>query len=374
LLRSPNPNVRESAAAALVEKHSKLIAPYLVEAAGDPSGELRARACRYLLETGTDLEAVVPILAAAASDKDDNVRADAVLAFGRLLGLRSPQQQLANMRGVTLPEIVILQTDRVVGVRRRELTPGLRAQTIKALRLLLKDHVSNTRIAAAVLLAQLGPDPEVYVDLITATGDSEPGVRFAAARALLKVDQTHDGIAVKTLVALIASPDPISDRSAVLDVVKSTSVHVQDQVVAALASRLADVDSTVLPDVIDALVAAGPRAQAALPALERLLNDEDPVRRESAGIAVATIVGKASPRVLAILLRMIDDVALTRESRQSALGRIRELNVADLIEATPILIRQLGSKDPEVRSAALEMLSGIIIDTPAKMPAPTSGQ
>jgi HEAT repeat protein len=117
-----------------------------------------------------------------------------------------------------------------------------------------------------------------------------------------------------------------------------------------------------------------PRAQAALPALERLLDDEDPAHRATAGVAFATIGGKAMPRAIPILLRIIDDLSLAPEWRRSALDKIRELDEAKLVKASPILIRQLASQNLDVRFAAMEMLGGIICDTPAEMPVPTAAK
>ena len=81
-----------------------------------------------------------------------------------------------------------------------------------------------------------------------------------------------------------------------------------------------------------------------------------------------------SPRTIPILLKMIDDLAIAPESRQSALEKIRELNEAELVKATPILIRQLGSKSADVRLTAMGMLGSIIENTPALMPAATSAK
>jgi hypothetical protein len=62
------------------------------------------------------------------------------------------------------------------------------------------------------------------------------------------------------------------------------------------------------------------------------------------------------------------------DRRQRILEWIRELNAPDLAKVTPILIRQLGSKDPQVRTDALEMLGSIVGDFPAEMPALTLGK
>ena len=98
--------------------------------------------------------------------------------------------------------------------------------------------------------------------------------------------------------------------------------------------------------------------------------DEDPAERATAGIAIAAIEGKESERVVPILLKIIDDLAIATENRQAALEKIRELNKAELVKATPILIRQLASPNADVRRTAMEMLGTIIETTPAEMPAP----
>jgi HEAT repeats len=247
----------------------------------------------------------------------------------------------------------------------------LRAACKKALRRLVHDRAGQTRIAAADALALFGPDPDAAADLAAAaTADNERDVRFAAARALLKVSGSNDPSAGRTLVALVSDAEPIGDRSAILDSVMSAGDQVQEQAIAALARLLADVDLSTHGDIVECLAACGPRARAALPVFERLLSDEDPAERAAAGIAIAAIEGKESERVVPILLKMIDDVAIAAENRQAALEKIRELNEAELVKATSILIRQLASRNAEVRRTAIDMLGAIIETTPAEMPAP----
>ncbi len=254
------------------------------------------------------------------------------------------------------------------------MTPDLRARSINALRALLKDKASPTRVAAADALEKLGADEEAAADLVAATGDSDRDVRFAAARALLKINGANDGAAGRTLVALIGSRDPIGDRLSILQAVNSASPEVQNRAIAVLSSLLGEDDLLIHPDVVDCLVAAGPRARPALPALERLLNGKTPEERGIAAIAIARIEGTTSPRTLPTLLRLIEDLAVPLDRRHKTLEWIRELNAPDLAKVTPILIRQLGSKDPQVRMDAMEMLGSIVGDFPAEMPAPTRGK
>src|SRR5277367_1944734 len=51
-LRGDNSREREAAVAALVLRDSRIAVPYLLEAAHDSRGELRAFACRHLVESG----------------------------------------------------------------------------------------------------------------------------------------------------------------------------------------------------------------------------------------------------------------------------------------------------------------------------------
>ena len=138
------------------------------------------------------------------------------------------------------------------------------------------------------------------------------------------------------------------DRSEVLKVLIGISDEAQDQAAAALASLLTApergrvlrvapdqsvdtlatpviAESAVVPDVIDALCSLGTHARPALPALEALLNHDDHILRDSAGLAVVAILGKFNERSIAILVSIIIDEELPRDWRMSAvftLGKI----------------------------------------------------
>ncbi len=245
---------------------------------------------------------------------------------------------------------------------------------ITALRRLLKDRDGTTRVAAAAALELFGPDPETVADLGAATSDTERAVRLAVAQALLKVNGPNDPAASRTLVALVADPEPVADRRAVLDVVLSASIEVQDQVAFALAGLLDDIDVSIDGDVMECLTAMGPKARAAMPAIERLLDRADPVQRAGAAIALATVGAKSTPNVIPNLLKVVGDLSVPVEWRQSALGKIIEIDEAKVVLATPILIEQLASKNVEVRENAVEMLRGIISERPAELPVPAGAK
>jgi HEAT repeat protein len=356
-LESEDSMTRERALAALMRAHSEAVVPYLVKAARDPRREVRALASRHLTETSSNLDVIVPALIAAASDADDAIRLQAALAFDRIR-----LQAEFQAGGAT------------AGSSTKERQTRLSSECITTLRELLKDKVAPTRVAAADALGQFGPESGVTADLVTATADPDRRLQLAAAKSLLKINGPDDPTAGRVLVSLIGSRDPTGDRMMILDVVKSASAQIQGEAIAALASLLSEADLVIHQDVIDCLVAAGPVARTALPAIEKLLNDKDPMQRNMAGVAITKIGGKASAHTLSILLGLIADVTVEPEKRHSLIEMIRVSNAADLAKVTPILIRQLGNKNPQVRFDAMEMLGTIIGDTPAEMPVSTSGK
>ena len=354
-MRGADPRAREGAAAALVRRGPEIAVPYLLEAARDPRGEVRGLALRSLVEAGADPSTLVPVLADAAGEGREALRLEAARSFGHMLGLEAMR---ARSSAGTLGR----------------LTPGLRSECRTALGRLLKDPAGAVRAAAADAFGRFGPDPAVVAALAAATDDEDRRIRFAAAKALLDVHGADDSAATRTLVALVSDPGPVPDRRAILEVLQVTDRSVQEQAVTALAGLLAHGDPDVRPDVIDCLSAAGPRARAAVPALEALRDDEDPRLRAHAGLAIAVIAGASSPRAVAVLVGMVTDATLPHDARQAALDMLRQRNPAARAEATPGLIRQLGHVSPTVRRIASEMLSAIIEDTPAKMPASNGGK
>jgi HEAT repeat protein len=353
MLRAADPRTREMAATLLERQGAEISTPLLLDLARDARGEVRALACRSLVMGSTDASIVVPVLAAAASDDQEEVRREAAHSLGRVGWLAA----MGSRSSAGAPGLLVA---------------ALRAESVRALRRLLKDRSSAVRTAAAEALAELGPDPEAAADLIAATDDLDRAVRFAASVALLKVNGRTDGAATRALVALVADPDGVPDRPAIFEVLKRASVDVQNQAVDALVALLAHGDPSVFADVITCVSAAGPRARAALPALEGLFDGDDPGLRSSAGLAIVAIEGQESPRSIATLIRMIADPTLPQDGRESAIPLLRGVNSAALARATPDLIRQLGDGNAEVRQHAVSLLSMIIDDTRALIPVPTS--
>jgi HEAT repeat protein len=349
-LHHPDAKTVEAAAEALARRNFGIAQPYLVELARDPRGEIRAIACRSLVSVWADPTRVAAVLAAAVGDPEDGVRLEAARGYARLpvYAAQSPSESPGLPR-------------------------DLRAQGLKALLWLLKDRAIEVRVAAAEALGGYGADPGVAAALAAAaTGDEDHGVRFAAARALLSVNGPSDPTAVRALVALAADPYLGADRRAILDVLKGSGQEARDQALAALVGLLTTGDEDILPEVISCLQSVEPPPRAVLPALERLLSAKEPTLRGLAGMAIATIEGKQSPRAVAALIGVITDPNVSPDTRQLALGTLHESNPAALAKVAPALFRQLGDADPNVRRVAHEMLGEIIAEIPAELPDPAA--
>ena len=88
----------------------------------------------------------------------------------------------------------------------------------------------------------------------------------------------------------------------------------------------------------------------------------------SAGTAVVPGGGQASPRCIAILLRIIADAAVQQDVRENAIAMVRGVAPSALAKVTPDLVRQLADADPNIRRNAVELLSMLIDVAPVELP------
>ncbi len=377
MFRDTNSVMRESGAKILLTKGVEVSVPYLLEAAHDPRSEIRALACRSLVQAYADPRVAVPVLNAATGDAQEEVRLEAARGLGRVRAYAA----------------VVGRSNWAGG----DPTAHSQVNSVETLSHLLKDPASSVRAASAESLGEFAPDLAAATGLEVAIGDQDRAVRLAAAKALLKFGDNGKPLTIRTLLVLLADPEPVPDRYEALEVLKGISDEAQEQAAAALARLLSrralghvrrvapeqpegvfpspvSDESAVCPDVIDCLHSLGPRAHPALPALESLLNDDDHVLRHSAGLAVVAILGKNHPRSVAILVGIISDETLPRDWRTSSLLELQAMGPAALAKTTPALIRQLGDPNPTVRVTALSLLQEIVGMTPAEMPKPGEGK
>lgn len=400
-VRSADASAREGAGRRLITKGRDVYGPILRDAANDPRGEVRAQAYQFLFEGWGEPSEMVSLLVAAAGDGNEHARLASAMGLGRLARselMPSPARWRSGMPG--------------------GLTPAHRDEALRALRRLIKDPSSPVRAEAAGPLGLFGPDPAVVADLTAAVGDDEPAVRLAAAQALAKAGGPDNPAAARPLIAIAASPDALPERLEAVRAIRTMGEAVQDRAVAALVKLLERGEPDIVPDVIACLPEIGPRARAAVPALEALLDHAEPGLRAQAAMAIVAIEspdasrelhlgasgamgrstmaagggtvgggamvggagtvgpaeGQMSPRVLAALIRIVGDTAVPVEYRQTALGVIHEAGAPAVAKASRDLVRQLTDPDPNVRRIAIDLLSLIIDAAPAELPAASAAK
>ncbi len=342
-LRGADSLSRHNAVALLMQRGPEVSVPILLEATHDTRGEVRLLAFQSLARSWTRPATLIPSWIAAAGDDQVDIRAEAAR------GLASVQTRWSYRASQPSDE-------------------KARGSCLDALRRLLDDPSPLVRAEAVTALAVFGPDPATTANLSQATRDLDRTVRFAGARALLKINGPADRQAGQTLVTLVADPTPIPDRREIMDALMNTTGDSPKNGVLALATLLSKRDPFVVPDVIDCLTAVSDRASAAVPALESLWSDPHYELRVQAGMAIVAIDGRPSPHV-DILVDIISDATLQLGEREAAVPGLQEAGPRALTKATPELLRQLTDQNAQVRLDAAQLLGSIIDQAPATLPA-----
>lgn len=348
-IRSADPRLRLATVLSMERMDPDLTSSCLIEAAHDPDAAVRVAACRTLATRDNHLGMTVPILAATARDANAQVRMETAQALGRIIAWSTERAKAAR----AVPDALISEMNSIlIG--------------------LLKDPTSEVRTVAAGSLGEgLGRAPP---ELVSAADDADRSVRLAVARSLARRNGPGDPATGRLLATLIADPAPFANRFEVLNLARQLGGVTCDQAVRALAGLVPRADAVVLPDVIACLGLSGPSAQVALPVLNKLLDDPEPTTRASAVMAILAIDENPNDRVLSALIDMVASKELAEGQRMDALSRLQETRPKTLVKTTPALIRQLGDQSAEARRVAAELLSLIVEDAPAEMPAEGDGK
>jgi hypothetical protein len=246
---------------------------------GGPSPLFARRAAAKLAEAGP---VAVPWLAEAARDPDARVRS---LVYSTL--------------GYTRP---------------------LSKAAVEALIAGLRDDDARARCEAADALGRFGPDAATAADaLARALEDGDPGVRLRSARALWRIGGKASELAPPALLSMVGTKavtrPPV--RLDATDVIVKMGGETEARALVLLISLVADDAPAVRREAIECLERFGPRARAAIPALERALGDEDRVVRCLAALALSEVEGWEKGRARAVLKGMVDDPALSPRMRES---------------------------------------------------------
>lgn len=239
----------------------------LLAALDDGSADVRKRALGHLRGLGTLGRRAIPAAAGKLSDPDEDVRA----AAADLLGDHGPSAAEAVPALTSLlsesprMQVVAMQT---LGRLGRPSQPAF--EPVAAL---LESPAIDVREAAALALGSLDLDAEaVRPRLAKALRDESPAVRKAALRTVQRFGPAASYFAPDVILMAVDK----DDRPAVERLMKRLERRGPDpRTIPDLAARLAHEHAAVRLLAVKLLALAGPAAEPALPALERLLEDPD---------------------------------------------------------------------------------------------------
>lgn len=286
--------------------------PELVEALGDKEIDIQNHAAMALVDMGA-----APVEASAAMIRMmmewSEFRPKALDAFEKL-----------NDHATELP-LAILGGKDDVHLQREA------ARVLSRLAPRFKEHPEP-------LLALLShPDASVRLSILEALSTSGADVRkLATPLAQLINDQTHSValLAVKILGAMRAEPSAIASLA---------------------QARLCQTNATLKAELSKAVLAMGPDALPALPALREALKSDDVYTRDWAFQVLAAIGPAASEAIPDLIVCLIRFVPYRAEAART-LGKLGEKGVDPLMAL-------LGSTDPAIRNSAATALGNI--GTPA---------
>ncbi|MBI2823842.1 MAG: HEAT repeat domain-containing protein [Planctomycetia bacterium] len=293
-----------------------------------------------------------------------------VLSFGIALWGGSPSRaQEADVANLIAALDGESRTDAVDTLARL----GPRAKTaVPALTKALADEDVEVRWRSARALGAMGGAAAAAVpSLVEHLADPEAAVRAQSAAALGKIG-VKDAAAVTALTKVVADPEPRVRRSAIQALVRakpdpkvliplllSVVEDSQPEVAMPAMAALADMgEQAVVPLVASmkdrkarywaALVLAelGPKAKAAVPALQKLTDDAEPEVRMQALITLGQIGPAAASAVPAMTKALEAPEPAVRYGAAFALGKLKAQDAAPALEAL------VDSKDPTLQLVA----------------------
>jgi HEAT repeat protein len=312
----------------------------------------RAAAADLVLGRGELVTACVAALRKTLADGSAIVRAEAVVALGRIGAPAAPAG----------PELVaVLSGDADEARKRAAVAVGLvRAEAtlaVPSLTAALHDPTPEVRAAAAAALGEYGEAAAEAVPVLVALlQDREEEVRSAAAAAVNKIGVLCDE-STRVLVEGLASEDTVTRaRTAeALGVIGEAA----EVAAPALVEALEDDNDRVRATAVEALGKMGEAvADLAVPKLVRLLRDEDSWVRALAAEAIGQMGEAAEDAAPALLRSLRHPNPLVRANAAEALGRLKAEDTRAALEAA------CGDDDPGVRAKAVGALAGIGPPTP----------
>jgi HEAT repeat protein len=366
VLHDANPDVRGSAARALGQIGTPAV-PELVKALKDRDAAVRTRAAMALGQAGPDAKEAVPALIEALKDKQLKVRIAAVNALGEM-GAEGKEAapQLARLfhdrsgrvhehvRGALAaigpaaiqPLCDALRDEdadvRLDVIRTLMLFGSMAKKAVPALRHAMNDEDQRIRAAAAEALGKMELDAaDAVPDLLAALKDKSRPVHKKAANALVLL--TMAGVP-----DLLEKVRKAENKEAWLAPALQVNLAIkQANPLTPLLKELTDKDPQVRIKAILTLGSLGAQAQSTVPALTKILAEENVQVRLSAAMSIARIErGKveanlAVKRVLRAVQDQLDDMKAVQIIANAADGVARMNLATATARPTPAQAEQL---------------------------------
>lgn len=331
--RDPNPSIRNQAAIFLGQRHAEpaRVVPRLADLLKDPDPSVRAAAAMALAQFGRRAEGAIKALVEAANAPKERLCPGAEMALtaigdaaipelARLLKASDPSRRARVLQGIQQ------------GSRSIALAIALKSSWIE---LAHDPHPMVRAQLAATLVTLRAETPPVLAALRVLMEDPLPGVRIAVSRAVGSRGRIPDGL-----------------RGPFLGLLADRDRDVRAQAAGAIPQpELAD------PIVIDRLLKllkdpqppVRSAAAAKLVEARRMFVTSDPQGRQSRTVFQTSRALIQNPTAgLALLAAMQDTQPEVRRFAATLIPAFPA--IAD--RSVPLLIRQLGDRDPQMRAIA----------------------
>jgi HEAT repeat protein len=318
----------------------------LVRDLGGDDVRRRLEAAQALGRLGAEARPAVPILLQTLTDKNEELRKEALASLQRI---GPPEAKDVRLLVPVLRDAGFAAGQRYALESLSKL--GASAEpAVAALADTLKDPSDEVRIKSAELLGTIGPPARAaaWDALVALLSDADATVRATAAAALPKLGSPGRG-EVGTLTKLLTDSREASRRYA-LTALADIGADAADAVPTLLDAATKDASSELRVLAVIALVKIQPNKKEVIAAFARALADDTGAVAEQAARALAAVGPKNGA---------LPDLLQALEHRNAAVVRIAAdaLKTAPLDKTqVPLLEKALQSKSAVVRQRAIETL------------------
>lgn len=279
-----------------------------------PESDDRYNASIALGKMGPDAKAAVPTLTKALKDTEGRVRAAAARALGRVgAQARSSAASVVELLKDPDPAVRASAAGALHGIETES------KDAVPALVSLLNDSDARVRMATITALTNFGQDAKTTVPyIIEALEDTDKNVRNSAQAALLIFNPKPEQIVPPLIEVLKSGSKPAQDSAEVL------LAMIGEPALPDLTKLLIQVDSALREKSLNALWLMGSNAHAAVSEIVKIIEDEKAgFTLRSTAISVIEKIGPDAEAAVPALLRILTSNEIYLRTRAAeALGSI----------------------------------------------------